>query len=82
MSWRRSVEDGAVVAAASRYAPGGRQVGGPPLKEPVVPASRNLAQALTQAGTTDATNSFKAYSAEFAGGSGWSRGTASRSASS
>jgi len=59
------IEDGAVVAAASRYAPGGRQVGGPALKRALSRLAGTTLQALTRPGTSDATNSFKAYSAEF-----------------
>ena len=60
------VEDGAVVAAASRYAPGGRQLGGPLLKTALSRLAGLTLQALARPGTRDATNSFKAYSAEFA----------------
>lgn len=61
----RLVERGVVVAAASRYAPGGQQVGGPLLKRVLSRmAGRSLAL-LARVGTRDATNSFKAYSTEF-----------------
>jgi hypothetical protein len=61
----RLVERGVVVAAASRYMPGGQQVGGPVLKGTL---SRNAGRTLywfARIGTHDATNSFKAYSREF-----------------
>jgi dolichol-phosphate mannosyltransferase len=59
------VERGVVVAAASRYMPGGQQVGGPALKSVL---SRNAGRALfwfARVGTRDATNSFKAYQTDF-----------------
>jgi glycosyltransferase involved in cell wall biosynthesis len=61
----RLVERGVVVAAASRYMPGGQQVGGPGFKRLL---SRNAGRTLfwfARVGTRDATNSFKAYSREF-----------------
>lgn len=61
----RLVERGVVVAAASRYMPGGQQVGGPLFKRML---SRNAGRTLywfARIGTRDATNSFKAYSKEF-----------------
>ena len=61
----RLVERGVVVAAASRYMPGGQQVGGPMLKRML---SRNAGRTLhwfARVGTRDATNSFKAYNREF-----------------
>jgi hypothetical protein len=61
----RLVERGVVVAAASRYMPGGQQVGGPLLKSTMSRlAGRSLA-ILARVGTRDATNSFKAYSTDF-----------------
>ena len=57
----RLVERGVVVAAASRYMPGGQQVGGPLLKSTL---SRNAGRSLywfARVGTRDATNSYKAY---------------------
>ncbi len=59
------VEDGAVVAAASRYAPGGHQAGGPLVKSALSRLAGTSLQFLARPGTSDATNSFKAYSAEF-----------------
>ena len=62
----RLVERGVVVAAASRYMPGGQQVGGPLLKRLLSRAAgRSLGTASARVGTRDATNSFKAYSTEF-----------------
>ena len=61
----RLVERGVVVAAASRYMPGGQQVGGPLVKRML---SRNAGRTLywfARVGTRDATNSFKAYSRSF-----------------
>jgi glycosyltransferase involved in cell wall biosynthesis len=61
----RLVERGVVVAAASRYMPGGQQVGGPFLKSFL---SRNAGRTLhwfARVGTRDATNSFKAYNRAF-----------------
>ena len=61
----RLVERGVVVAAASRYMPGGQQVGGPLLKSSL---SRNAGRSLywfARVGTRDATNSFKAYNREW-----------------
>ena len=61
----RLVDRGVAVAAASRYMPGGQQVGGPLLKGLLSrTAGRSLAL-LARIGTRDATNSFKAYSTEF-----------------
>jgi dolichol-phosphate mannosyltransferase len=61
----RLVERGVVVAAASRYMPGGQQVGGPAFKRML---SRNAGRSLyrfARIGTRDATNSYKAYSRDF-----------------
>jgi dolichol-phosphate mannosyltransferase len=61
----RLVERGVVVAAASRYMPGGQQVGGPVVKRAL---SRNAGRTLywfARIGTRDATNSFKAYNRDF-----------------
>ena len=59
------VERGVVVAAASRYAKGGQQVGGPWVKRIM---SRGAGLSLfwfARVGTRDATNSFKAYDRDF-----------------
>ncbi len=61
----RLVERGVVVAAASRYMPGGQQVGGPRLKSFLSRTAGKSLQFFTNAGTRDATNSFKAYSRSF-----------------
>jgi dolichol-phosphate mannosyltransferase len=61
----RLVEDGAAVAAASRYMPGGRQLGGPLLKGMLSRAAGRSLHLLARLGTSDATNSFKAYSTQF-----------------
>ena len=59
------VEQGAAVAAASRYMRGGRQLGGPRLKGLISRAAGLSLHALTGVGTHDATNSYKAYSKAF-----------------
>jgi dolichol-phosphate mannosyltransferase len=61
----RLVERGVVVAAASRYMPGGQQVGGPALKGMLSRSAGRSLHVLARVGTRDATNSFKAYSVEF-----------------
>ncbi len=61
----RLVERGVVVAAASRYMPGGQQVGGPLLKGLLSRAAGRSLHTFARVGTRDATNSFKAYSTEF-----------------
>jgi dolichol-phosphate mannosyltransferase len=61
----RLVDRGVVVAAASRYMPGGQQVGGPRLKGVLSRLAGCSLQLLTHIGTHDPTNSFKAYSTEF-----------------
>ena len=61
----RLVERGVAVAAASRYMPGGQQIGGPVLKRLLSRAAGRSLQLLARTGTRDATNSFKAYSAAF-----------------
>lgn len=59
------VEAGAVVATASRYMRGGRQLGGPWLKGLISRAAGVSLFYLARVGTHDATNSFKAYLREF-----------------
>ena len=54
-----------VVAAASRYMPGGQQVGGPRLKSVLSRWAGRSLHWFARVGTRDATNSFKAYSTEF-----------------
>jgi dolichol-phosphate mannosyltransferase len=61
----RLVERGVAVAAASRYMAGGQQVGGPVLKGMMSKVAGRSLRLFAHVGTRDATNSFKAYSAEF-----------------
>ena len=61
----RLVERGVVIAAASRYMPGGQQVGGPRLKRTLSRWAGISLHALARVGTHDATNSFKAYDTSF-----------------
>jgi len=61
----RLVERGVVVAAASRYMPGGQQVGGPALKGLLSRLAGLSLHWLARVGTRDATNSFKAYDVAF-----------------
>jgi len=61
----RLVERGVVVAAASRYMPGGQQVGAPFLKRMLSRSAGRSLSLLARVGTHDATNSFKAYSTDF-----------------
>jgi glycosyltransferase involved in cell wall biosynthesis len=59
------VERGVVVAAASRYMSGGRQIGSPWLKGKMSHLAGWSLYHYARVGTRDATNSFKAYSTEF-----------------
>ena len=59
------VERGVVVAAASRYMHGGQQVGGPVLKSAISRLAGLSLHWFARVGTRDATNSFKAYNAQF-----------------
>jgi glycosyltransferase involved in cell wall biosynthesis len=61
----RLVERGVVIAAASRYARTGQQVGGPALKTFLSTLAGRTLYYFGRVGTRDATNSFKAYSREF-----------------
>jgi dolichol-phosphate mannosyltransferase len=61
----RLVERGVAVAAASRYAPGGQQVGGPRLKALLSKMAGRSLRTFANVGTRDATNSFKAYNRAF-----------------
>jgi dolichol-phosphate mannosyltransferase len=61
----RLVERGIAIAAASRYMRGGRQIGGPALKSTLSRLAGISLYLLARVGTHDATNSFKAYSAQF-----------------
>jgi dolichol-phosphate mannosyltransferase len=59
------IESGAVIAAASRYSPGGRQVGGPFIKRTLSRVAGLSLYWIGRVGTRDATSSFKAYSKAF-----------------
>jgi glycosyltransferase involved in cell wall biosynthesis len=61
----RLVDRGVVVAAASRYMPGGQQVGGPRLKRLLSRLAGRSLHLFAGVGTRDATNSFKAYQTGF-----------------
>ena len=61
----RLVERGVAVAAASRYMPGGQQVGGPVVKGTLSRLAGRSLRTFAHVGTRDATNSFKAYSTAF-----------------
>jgi len=61
----RLVNRGAVVAAASRYMPGGQQVGGPRFKSMLSRSAGIILFYFAGVGTRDATNSFKAYDRHF-----------------
>ncbi len=61
----RLVDRGVVVAAASRYARSGQQVGGPFLKGFISRLAGLSLYHFARVGTRDATNSFKAYSKAF-----------------
>ncbi len=59
------VEQGASIAAASRYMPGGQQIGGPVLKGLISRTAGVSLHLLARIGTHDPTNSYKAYSRHF-----------------
>lgn len=61
----RLVERGVVIAAASRYMSGGRQIGGPFFKSLLSRAAGLSLYVFGRVGTRDATNSFKAYRRDF-----------------
>ena len=61
----RLVDRGVAVAAASRYARSGQQVGGPWFKGVLSRLAGVSLYHLARVGTRDATNSFKAYSRDF-----------------
>jgi dolichol-phosphate mannosyltransferase len=61
----RLVERGVVVAAASRYMAGGQQVGGPLLKGLMSRFAGLSLKWCARVGTSDPTNSFKAYARSF-----------------
>jgi len=62
----RLVERGVVVAAASRYAKSGQQVGGEGMKQLLSRLAGLSLYWFARVGTRDATNSFKAYNSDFA----------------
>ena len=59
------VERGVVIACASRYSKGGRQIGGPVLKSFMSRLVGRFLYYFARVGTRDATNSYKAYSCAF-----------------
>ena len=59
------VKRGVVIASASRYMPGGQQVGGPRIKRFLSRVAGKSFALITGVGTRDATNSFKAYDKNF-----------------
>ena len=61
----RLIERGCVVAAASRYMPGGQQIGGPRFKRFLSRNASRVLRVVGGLGIHDATNSFKGYSLEF-----------------
>jgi glycosyltransferase involved in cell wall biosynthesis len=61
----RLIRRGVVVAAASRYMPGGQQVGGPLIKRLLSRTAGMMLFYFAGVGTRDATNSFKAYDRDF-----------------
>ena len=61
----RLIERGVVIAAASRYMPGGQQIGAPRIKSALSKFAGKTLYWFTGVGTHDATNSFKAYSVIF-----------------
>jgi glycosyltransferase involved in cell wall biosynthesis len=61
----RLVERGCVVAAASRYMPGGQQIGAPLLKSTMSRLAGLSLCWFARVGTHDATSSFKAYDRAF-----------------
>jgi glycosyltransferase involved in cell wall biosynthesis len=61
----RLVDRGVVIAAASRYMPGGQLVAAPFLKRTLSRLAGRSLYRLARVGTRDATNSFKAYATDF-----------------
>lgn len=61
----RLIERGCVVAAASRYMPGGQQIGGPRFKKFLSRNASRILRIVGGLGIHDATNSFKGYSLDF-----------------
>lgn len=56
------VSRGVAVACASRYMPGGQQIGGPRFKKLLSKTAGKILYSVAGVGTHDPTNSFKAYS--------------------
>lgn len=61
----RLVDRGCVIAAASRYMPGGQQIGGPRMKALMSRGAGKTLKWFAGVTTSDATNSFKAYDRNF-----------------
>lgn len=61
----RLIERGCDLVAASRYMPGGQQIGGPRLKKFLSRNASRLLRVVLGIGTHDSTNSYKAYSRAF-----------------
>lgn len=59
------IERGCVISAASRYMPGGQQIGGPRIKKILSRNSSRLLRIFGGLSIHDATNSFKGYSLDF-----------------
>jgi dolichol-phosphate mannosyltransferase len=59
------IDRGVAVVAASRYMPGGQQVGGPRIKKFLSRLAGKILFYVAGVGTLDPTNSYKAYSREF-----------------
>ena len=59
------VDRGCVIAAASRYMPGGQQIGGPRFKAFLSRSAGRSLKYFAGVTTSDATNSYKAYSRQF-----------------
>jgi len=59
------IERGCSIAVASRYMPGGQQIGGPKFKKMLAKNASRVLRLVAGVSTHDATNSFKAYSMKF-----------------
>ena len=59
------IERGVTVSCASRYIPGGQQIGAPKIKSYLSRVAGKSFSLITNAQTLDPTNNFKAYSKEF-----------------
>jgi len=59
------IERGCSIAVASRYMPGGQQIGGPKFKKVLAQNASRVLRLFAGVPTHDATNSFKAYSKNF-----------------